>query len=176
MRVRNRLLTCLAVALGAGLLAAAAPVPRPAPALAFADPANQPTSLQAYRGKVVMIEFLLTHCPHCWRLSQTVTRLQHDLGPRGFQAIGIAFDKDLLPAQVSNFAKLANAGFPVGLATSDQVDAFLGRGAGEQFQVPQIVIVDRGGTIRAQSHATKETTLESEADLRHLLESLLAEK
>src|SRR5262249_48230061 len=54
----------------AWLLAAAAPVPRPAPAFTFAEPAGKQTPLASLQGKVVVIEFLLTRCPHCWRVAQ----------------------------------------------------------------------------------------------------------
>jgi peroxiredoxin len=176
MRVRNSMLRIGALLLGAALLAAAAPVPRPAPAFTFNNPANQPTLLQSYKGQVVVVEFLLTRCPHCWRTSQMVNHLQQELGPRGLQALAVAFDQDLTPARAGTFGKLAAINFPVGAATGEQVDAFLGRAAGEQFQVPQIVVIDRAGVIRAQSKPSHESALENEADLRHIVEPLLAEK
>ncbi|HET7177504.1 MAG TPA: TlpA disulfide reductase family protein [Solirubrobacterales bacterium] len=162
-------------ALGAWLLVAAAPVPRPAPAFTFALPAGKPAPLASFQGKVVVIEFLLVRCPHCWRLAQTLDRLHRELGPRGVQAIGVAFDPDLTAKGASEFAARAAVGFPVALAAPDQVDAFLGRQAPERLQVPQLVVVDRAGVIRAQSRATHETDLEDEATLRRAIEGLLAE-
>jgi peroxiredoxin len=161
--------------LAACLLAAAAPVPRQAPGFTFAEPADKQTPLASWKGKVVVIEFMLTQCPHCWRLAQTLNRLQRELGPRGVQAVAVAFDRDLTPATASDFAGRAAIGFPVAVATSAQVDAFLGREPQERLQVPQLVVIDRAGVIRAQSHATHETKLEDEAYLRKLIEGLLKE-
>jgi peroxiredoxin len=175
MRVR-KLFLMLGLVLGAWLLAGAAPVPRKAPAFTFIGPAGQQTPLASFKGKVVAIEFLLTDCPHCWRLAQTLNKLQQELGPRGLQALGIALDKDLTAPRASDFAAKAAVSFPIGAATADQVDAFLGREAGERFRVPQLVVIDRAGVIRAQSHAIHEVSLEDEAHLRKLIADLLREE
>jgi peroxiredoxin len=174
MRV-YKLFSMLGLLLGAWLLVAAAPVPRQAPALNFTGPAGQQTPLASFKGKVVAIEFLLTDCPHCWRLAQTLNKLHQELGPRGFQALGIALDQDRTAPRASDFAGHAAVSFPVAAATADQVDAFLGREAGERFRVPQLVVIDRAGVIRAQSHATHEVSLEDEAHLRKLIADLLGE-
>ncbi len=166
----------LALALVAFPLAAAAPVPRPAPALAIVEASGSRTELSSFRGKVVVIEFLLTRCPHCWKLAETIGKLDRELGPRGLRAVGIAFDNDAGAHLVADFAKASRVAFPVGYASAESVDAFLGREPSERFQVPQIVVIDRAGAIRAQSRPTGETRLEDADSLRRLIDGLLAEK
>lgn len=162
-------------ALGLASLAAA-PVPRPSPELAFAVPAGPETPLASFKGKVVVVEFLLVRCPHCWRLAKTLAKLEKKLGPRGFQPVAVAFDPDLTPRAVSEFQRQAGIPFPVGSTTPDRVDGYLGREPNERFQVPQLVVIDRAGTIRAQSHPTGETSLEDEKSLHDLIAGLLKEK
>jgi peroxiredoxin len=162
-------------ALAALPLHGAAPVPRPSPGLTLVGPAGTPLELASFKGKVVAVEFLLTNCPHCWRVAQTLTKLQQDLGPRGFQAVAVAFDANVNGELMADFAKHSRVAFPVGSTSADKVDGYLGRQAGERFQVPQIVILDRAGTIRAQSRPVGEATLEDEAALRKLIGGLLDE-
>jgi peroxiredoxin len=163
------------LALGALALLAAAPVPRPSPDLTIVEPDGKPMTLASFKGQVVVVEFLLTRCPHCWLLAQTVTKLQKDLGARGLKTLGVAFDADMNGPLLSDFLKRSTVNFPVGYTTSDQVDSYLGRAAQERFQVPQIVVLDRAGVIRAQSHPIGEKDLEDEAFLRKLLDGLLQE-
>jgi peroxiredoxin len=175
MRVRRLFILTVWAALAAWPLIGAAPVPRQSPGLTIVEPAGKQTELSSFKGKVVAVEFLLTNCPHCWRLAQTMTRLQKELGPRGFQAIAVAFDANVSGPVVTDFAGHSRITFPVGSATADQVDAYLGRQDGERFQVPQLVIIDRAGMIRAQSRPVGEANLEDESSLRTLIDSLLKE-
>jgi peroxiredoxin len=156
-------------------LAAAAPVPRPAPALTIVDSAGRQMPLASLKGKVVAVEFLLTRCPHCWRLAQTISRLGQELGPRGFQLVGVAFDADISSRRLSEFATASRITLTLGSTTAENVDLFLGRTGNERFQVPQIVIIDRTGVIRAQSRPAGETNLEDEGYLRRLIGTLLDE-
>jgi peroxiredoxin len=154
---------------------AAAPVPRPAPELALAGLAGGDATLASFKGRVVVIEFLLTSCPHCWRMAQTLTRLQNDFGSRGVQVLGVGIDPGLSAPVMADFAGRARVTFPVGFAAAEDVDRFLGRKEGERFQVPQFVVLDRGGTIRAQSLASGDPHLDDESYLRDLVGGLLAE-
>ena len=174
MRMRN-IATLVLLALGALILLAAAPVPRPSPPLAIIGPAGNETALAGLKGQVVVAEFMLTRCPHCWRLAQTLAKLQNELGSRGFKPVGIAFDADMNGPLLADFLKRSTVSFPIGYTTPGKVDSYLGRAAEERFQVPQIVVIDRSGVIRAQSHPTGETDLENEASLRKLLDGLLQE-
>jgi peroxiredoxin len=173
-RIRN-LARAVSLALGVSLLVARAPIPRKSPELTFFDASGKETSLSSFRGRVVLVEFLLTGCPHCVRVAQTINKLHKDLGPRGFQPIGIAFDSGISRPLVTGFVQFFKIAFPVGYTASDKVDSYLGRVGKEHFQVPQIVVIDRQGVIRAQSHPIGETTLENETDLRNLIDTLLKE-
>jgi peroxiredoxin len=175
MRVRNLSTAAVCLVLAGLSLVAAAPVPRKSPEFVVVEPAGKQTPLSSFKGKVVVIQFLLTNCQHCWRLAQTIARLQEELGPRGFQPIGIAFDSHASGQGVTDFAEHARITYPVGYSTSDKVDSYLGREGNERFQVPQIVVIDRAGVIRAQSRPTGEPNLENESYLRNLIDRLLKE-
>lgn len=156
-------------------LGATAPVPRESPELKFLDAVENEILLSSFKGKVVLIEFLLVNCPHCARVAQTINQLHRDLGPQGFQPLGIAFENGISGPLVMNFAQDFKVTFPVGYTSSDKVDSYLGRVGMERFQVPQIVLIDRKGVIRAQSRPVGEKGLEEETYLRSLIGTLLTE-
>ena len=163
------------LALGVSPLVATAPVPRKSPEFTFVEPSGKQTSLSNFQGKVVVMEFLLINCPHCMRVAQMITKLHKELGPRGFQPVGIAFDNDIGGKNVTAYAQRLGITFPIGYSSSVAVDGYLGRDATERLQVPQIVVIDRKGVIRAQSRPVRELNLEDENYLRNLIDTLLKE-
>ncbi len=162
---------------------AAAPVPRPAKELTVVLPSGANSLLTSYRGKVVMLAFMFTTCPHCQALSQIMTKLQGELGPRGFQALGACFNDEVnSPDQKANLVVTKNfidqfhVGFPVGRVPRETVLNYVGVSVIDQrWVVPQIVIIDRKGQIVAQSDPKGEATpfLQKEDYLRTYLGGLL---
>jgi thiol-disulfide isomerase/thioredoxin len=156
------------------------PVPRPTKPFVVATPQGQQIALTSLKGKVAVVQFLFTWCPHCQAFSKVLTQLNAEYGPRGFQALGVAFD-DLDPNdKVSLKDKTVSygqqyAGFPVGFSTRTNVLGYLGISEVERIGVPQIVVIDRKGMIREQSPATGGGPLGDPAHLKPLIESLLAE-
>ena len=176
--------SALLVSTLAGTLAlqAAAPVPRPTKEFTIVLPSGQQKLLSSYRGKVVMLACMFTTCPHCQALSKIITKLQKDLGPKGFQAVGAVFNEEVntpnagVNAQVTgNFVSQFEVGFPVGYAPQASVMSYLGLSEIERWVVPQVVIIDRKGVIRAQSASQGTADLQTEAYLRKYLGELLDE-
>src|SRR5216684_2861998 len=189
--MRKLIPLAVSLALGVSPLVATAPVLRKSPEFTIVEPSGKQTQLSSLKGKVVLIEFLLTNCPHCMRVSQTLTTLHKELGPRGFQPIAIAFDLNITGANVTSFAQRFGVTYLMGYTSSDKVDAYLGREPADRLQVPrsmtticgtcrrsagsQIVVIDRAGVIRAQSRPVREANLEDEIYLRNFLNTLLIE-
>ena len=164
------------------MLQAAAPVPRPSKEFTIVLPSGKQTLLSSYRGKVVMLTGMFTTCPHCQALSKIITKLQGDLGPRGFQALGVAFNDEVnTPNNAANaqvtaqFVSQFQIGFPVGYAPRASVLSYLGISDVESWAVPQVAIIDRKGVIRAQSASRGTADLQSETYLRKYLGDLLDE-
>ena len=149
-------------------------VPRPAKELTIVEPSGKQTLLSSYKGKVCVIQFLYTTCPHCQELSKVLTKIGNDLNPQGFQAIGIAFD-EATPAKAANYVRQFNLGFPVGYASRETVLGYLEISVMDRFVVPQTVVVDRKGVVRAQSLPMGTIELQQEASLRTLIGGLLKE-
>jgi len=151
-------------------------VPRKSPEFTIVEPSGKQTLLSSFKGKVVVIEFLFIQSPHCLRVAQTMNKLQNELGPRGFQPVGIAFGPDATGPMVTYLVDYLKLTYPVGYASSEQVDAYLDRHGHEILNVPQVVVIDRSGVIRALSGGKGgDPKLENEGSLRTLIDSLLKE-
>jgi len=159
---------------------AAAPVPRPAKEFTVATPQGQQILISSLKGKVAVVQFLFTWCPHCQAFSKVLTELNTEYGARGFQALGVAFDeldpKDPVPLKDKVVAYTKQyAGFPVGVSNRSSVLSYLGISELERVGVPQIIVIDRKGVIREQSPSEGGGELGNPAHLKPLIESLLAE-
>lgn len=166
----RKLASILALAASASL--AQAPVSRKSPEFTITKPSNEQILLSSFKGKVVVMEFMFVGSPHCIRLANMLNTLQNDLGPRGYQSIAIAFGPHSDATMVGHVAQRLNLTYPLGVATSDQVDTFLARHGSEKLKIPQIVVIDRKGLIRAATGAG-DPSLESESTLRLFLTPLL---
>ena len=159
---------------------AAAPVPRPAKEFTIATPQGQQILISSLKGKVAVVQFLFTWCPHCQAFSKVLTELNTEYGARGFKALGVAFDeldpKDPVPLKdkVTAYTK-QYAGFPVGVSNRSAVLSYLGISELERVGVPQIIVIDKKGMIREQTTAQGGGELGDPAHLKPLIESLLAE-
>jgi len=161
------------VALGVSALAIP-PVPRKSPEFAIVEPSGKQTLLSSYKGKVVVLALMHTTCPHCQREAVMLTKLQNELGPRGLQVLGTAFN-DANAGMVANFVKQFAVGFPVGFSPRETVESYLGLSVMDRYVVPQVAVIDKKGMIRAQSDALGTPNLQDEAYLRTLIDSLLKE-
>jgi len=175
-----RVLTTLAafVTVGIGVFAASPPLPRPAKELEIVEPSGKHDLLTSYRGKVVVVQFLYTTCPHCQAYSQLLTKLQGEYGPRGFQCLGGAFN-DADANMVRNYVNQYKVGFPIGPMSRDTVTSFMGFSVMDRLVVPQIALIDRKGQIREETEAYPQgndpAPLQVEAHLRSSIEKLLNE-
>lgn len=158
---------------------AAQPVlPRPAKELEIVEPSGKHDLLTSYRGKVVVVQFLYTTCPHCQAYSQLLTKLQTEYGPKGFQCLGAAFN-EADANMVRNYLSQYNVGFPIGPLGRDTVVSFMGFSVMDRLVVPQIALIDRRGQIREETEAfpagDAPAPLQVEAHLRASIEKLLNE-
>ena len=127
---------------------------------------------------MVLVQFLFTWCPHCQDTAKVLSKLQGELGPRGLQVLGLAFDEDFQTkdaarnnAEVTKFKAFAN--FPVGITPRETVMKTMGFSVMDRIGVPLILVVDRKGMVRAQSLPTGSAELQQEGPLRTLLTKLL---
>jgi peroxiredoxin len=164
----------LALSLISFALMAQPPMPRKAPELTIVEPSGKQTLLSSYRGKVVALAFIMTTCPHCQAECGVLTKLQGELGSKGFQPLAVAFNDNsqfLVPGFVENL----HITFPVGYIKERQtvLDYLHTSDDPPGWNVPQMVLIDRKGMIVAQSAPKGSPELQEETSLRQKITDLL---
>ena len=145
-----RTLARVCVALAADvIMASAADLPRPSPAFEIGLHDGAPIKLSQYKGKVCVLAFILTTCPHCQKTVGYLSEMQKEYGPQGLQVVASAID-DMGKMNVPDFIKRFQPPFPVGFSTQNDADGYLQHPVIYRLYVPQLVFIDRQGTIRAQ--------------------------
>lgn len=157
-------------------LAAGAEIPRPSPDFKVFLNDGRQIHVSEYKGKVVVLAFILTTCPHCQFTSQVLTKLQQEFGPRGLQVIASAID-DMSKMLVPDFVKRFQPAYPVGYNERETAEDFLQHPVMYRLLMPQVVVMDRQGTIRAQFAGDDKffEKAEQEKNFRDLIEPLLKE-
>jgi hypothetical protein len=174
MSLRRLSSILVSITLAASSLLAQAPALRKSPELSITKPSGDDLLLSSFKGKVVVVEFMFVASSHCLQLAEMLNKLQADLGPRGFQAVAVAFGPNSDIAMLGHVAERIHLTYPVGDTTSENVDAYLGRQGSDKLKIPQMIVIDRKGFIRSTT-GTGNPTLENEALLRVVLEPLLKE-
>jgi peroxiredoxin len=170
----RRILVCALAALFT-LTAAHAREPRPASQIPIPLPDGKKISLEQYRGKVVLLAIFSTMCPDCVENMEMLSRVQKDLGPKGFQAIGGAGDEDA-QYTVSGFVQRYKIGFPVGFLNKDQMIAIADIGPGRRAIAPIFLFIDKRGIVRFQYYGDDSFFKASEKGTRLTIEGLLKEQ
>ncbi len=156
------------------MLAPGATIPRPAGEFVIQGPNGQ-ALLSQFRGKVILLEFMHTTCSHCQQSVAVVNQLQRDFGPRGFQAVGAAFNdgaSQLLPDFLARFRPI----YPVGVTPRDTVLEYLQLPSNTPIFVPIFVFIDKKGMIREQHFGNGDKFLDNpDANSRASIEALLKE-
>ena len=78
-----------------------------------------------------------------------LAKLQNELGPKGFQALGAAINEQAGPA-VPQFISVLKIPYPLGVGSADAAVAFLEHPIKTKMMMPQVVFIDRAGRIQAQ--------------------------
>ena len=164
------------LAIGVTAMAAAPPVIKKAAEFTITEPSGKQTLLSSCKGSVVVLSFIYTTCSHCQDESRMLTKLYRDMAPRGLQVFGVAFN-DNAGILVPGFVQQFGVAYPVGASAREPVLNYLDipDSVMTRWVVPQIVVIDRKGNIRAKSPMEGDPNLQQEAYMRNLIETLLRE-
>src|SRR3982751_6144270 len=129
--------------------ARAAVVPRPSPDFTINIPQGKPLRISQFKGKVVVVAFILTYCSHCQKTIQVLSKLQKEYGPRGLQVVASATE-EMAGAALPGFMRQFAPPFPVGLNTTNEFINYMQHPVMLQLYMPGLVFIDKDGVIRAQ--------------------------
>ncbi len=150
-------------------------IPRNSPEYTFRLTSGDQVLLSQYRGKVVLLMFVATTCPHCQSACQFVEKLAKEYGAKGFQPLAVAFN-DMAVMLVPDFIRQGNLTFPVGYDSRDPVFAYIERSPMLRTYVPIFTFIDRRGSIRGQYLGDDDFFKNQENNIRGMVEKLLNER
>jgi peroxiredoxin len=121
---------------------------RKSPALSIRTVDGQTLEVLKQRGKVVLVDVMMTTCPGCKMASEGIQRLYQQLGSKGFLPVAVAIDQRA-PNVLAFYRNVHGLTFPVGVASRQEVLSFLSHPANKPLMVPTLVLVDKRGSISA---------------------------
>ena len=132
----------VAILLFGAALFAAGPLRR-APGFCLIDTSGQWQDLADYRGKIVLVEFMQTNCPHCAAFSTVLNGLKLKYGDK-LAILAIANPPDN-PQTMMQFVKDHKLTYPLLL---DQGQAAYSYVRTPSIELPTVYLVDANGMIR----------------------------
>jgi peroxiredoxin len=146
-----RVLALLVCALASGPVVSAVDLPRPATEFTIQINNSKPLLLSQYKGKPVVLAFILTTCPHCQKAIACLSKGAADFAPRGLQVLAVAVDDAVAAKNVPGFIRTFHPPFPVGYTTDkNSVLDFMEHPRAVVPLMPMLVFIDKDGVIRAQ--------------------------
>ena len=134
--------TIVATLLCGAALLAAGPLRR-APGFCLIDTNAQWHDLADYHGKIVLVEFMKTDCPHCASFSTVLNGLKSKYGDK-VAVLAIANPPDS-PQTMLQFAKGHGLTYPM---LFDQGQAAVSYVRAQTIELPTVYLIDANGMIR----------------------------
>jgi thiol-disulfide isomerase/thioredoxin len=115
-----------------------------APAPTWTDVASAsgefPETLDALRGKVVLLDFWATWCGPCRMMSSKLGALQWQYGARGLSVVGLSTEDS---QRVASFARQTSMSYPVASDETGETTRSYGI-----VNLPTVVVIDKHGVVR----------------------------
>ena len=170
-----RVITALTVLAMSMPAARAAVLPRPSPDFAINLGPGKQIRISQYKGKTVVVAFILTYCSHCQKVVGVLSKVYKDYAPRGLQVLASATE-DMAAAALPGFLRQFDPPFQVGINTTSEFVAYMQHPTMLQLYMPGLVFIDKDGFIQAQ-YEGRDAFLEEtgvEKNIRAKLEEMLA--
>jgi peroxiredoxin len=154
---------------------AAANVPRPSPDFAINLGQGKQVRISQFKGKTVVVAFILTYCSHCQKTIGVLSKIQKEYAERGLQVLASATE-DMAAAALPGFLRQFDPPFPVGVNTTNEFVTYMQHPTMLQLYMPGLVFIDKNGVIQAQYEGRDSFLEESsvEKNIRTKVEAMLA--
>jgi peroxiredoxin len=122
----------------------AAEGPRRAPGFSLADSKGQLFDLADFRGKIVVLEFLKTDCPHCAPFASVLGQIQQKYGAK-IAIIGVVNLREDNPTTVAKYISGHGVNYPILLDQGQMAYSYVRSGT---LNFPHVYLIDANGMIQ----------------------------
>lgn len=144
---------------------------RRAPGFSLADSRFRQHDTQDYRGKVLIVDVMLTTCPICNQLADTLVQIKKKYGD-SVAMISIVTLPDTF-ADADKFAAWHGVTWPIVFDSGQVIASYMEvTPANPQVHFPHLFVIDGNGTIRHDYGPTDDTSL-TVGSLSAAIDSLL---
>jgi peroxiredoxin len=121
--------------------------PRRAPDFTLPDCQGNKVSLEAFRGRIVLLQFFQTRCPACQREAPLLEEVYRKFKDRGVSVIAVSHDAGGAEV-VREFARNFDVTYPLLLGDLEIAVRYLGiTPQHSSFDIPRLFLIDRKGYI-----------------------------
>jgi len=124
----------------------AADSPRRAPGFALVDLKGQFHDLADYRGKVLVLEFMKTTCPHCATFAGILAEVREKYGDK-VAILAVANVNTDTPQQLAQYIAGHNLAYPLVMDQGQMMYSYVL--SPERADLPHVYVIDPNGYIRA---------------------------
>jgi peroxiredoxin len=144
---------------------------RRAPGFSLADSGFRQHDLQDYRGKIVLLDLMVTSCPYCQQLSDTLVRIKKKYGDR-IEIISIVTLPDTFDT-ADAFAAKHGMTWPIVFDSGQVIASYLEvTPSNPTVHFPHLFVIDGTGMIRNDFESADDLSL-TESGLSAVLDPLL---
>lgn len=149
-------------------------LPRPSADFAINLGPGKQARIGQYKGKTLVVAFILTYCSHCQKVIGVLSKAQKDYAGRGLQVLASATE-DMAAAALPGFLRQFDPPFPVGINTTNEFVTYMQHPTMLQLYMPGLMFIDKEGMIQAQ-YEGRDSFLEEtsvEKNIRAKIEEML---
>jgi thiol-disulfide isomerase/thioredoxin len=146
---------------------------RKSPEYVFNMPDGKQLLLSSLRGKVVVIAFMFTTCPHCQAACPLFAGIQRDYAAKGVQFVGDVIDPGAKDGVADFSQRHVRGAFPVGWSLEDAAREYMRIPFGKNFYVPMLSFIDAKGNIHSQYIGDNDFFKDMEPNIRAELDKML---
>lgn len=144
---------------------------RRAPGFALPDRNMQFHDLADYRGKVVLLDIMVTNCPNCVTLAQTLEKLKADYGEK-IAVLSVVNPPDNVQT-VAGFIERHKITSPILFDCGQMAGSYLKPDPkNPRIHVPHLFVIDQEGVIRHDFGHTEKAIFEGKG-LKEIIDRLL---
>lgn len=149
---------------------------RTAPDFSLPDADGKLVRLSSYRGKYVIVDIMLTTCPHCQVAGKVLEKLFKE-NSKQLMVISVATDPSQSLMMLDMYRKTYGFTYPVVMGNWKVFNDYLGVTPGANFHVPSFFFIDPSGEIIEERSpdrpADKDWMANTEQNLEETVKKIL---